>query len=100
MAPILHFQTVERGLARSVVERRSPQAGIPLHLPVESLGSESRATDTPVVLRGRDNIDGPNGNVAAVTPSLKPSVGALAGIITFLSIVILGAGITRIWAIK
>ena len=86
MAPLLRFQTVERGLAHAVVERRSPQAGIsPFWLAdVEVL---SRSAEVPVALEGRD-ASGSTGQ--ATTMNMAPSIKTFIGLMVFVAIFVIG----------
>ncbi|KAI5122208.1 hypothetical protein M0805_002697 [Coniferiporia weirii] len=93
MAPLLRFQTVERGFAH-VAERHSPQAGTSPSLLVES--DVPHRASTPVFLERRDTITGPSGSPVVSIPSLSSSSRALAGVIVFLGIVVLGVAFLKI----
>lgn len=78
MAPIMHFQVPGRGLAHTVVERRSPQAGVPPFWLVD-VDILSRRAKTPVALGSRDTVGSSSGQAAGPTPSLQPSIEAFVG---------------------
>lgn len=89
MAPILRFVTVERGLAQAqVAGRRTPQAG--KFVSSALAGSDAPlGVMTPVVDR-RDTIANPNGGQSDVSVPSLTGTRAIAGIIVFLGIVVLG----------
>ena len=89
MAPHLRFVTVERGLAQAqVAGRRTPQAG-------EYSSTTLAESDSPMgvlapVIDRRDTISNPDGGQSAVSVPSLTGTRALAGIIVFLGIVVLG----------
>ena len=89
MAPLLRFETAERGFARNVVERHSPQAGFDSDRLVES-GAVHSASG-PVLLERRDNTGVPSDAPVSGMPSITESTKALVGITVFLGVVVLGA---------
>lgn len=87
MAPLLRFQIVERGLAQAqVAERRTPQAGD--YVSTTTL-AEPDFLLAPIVDR-RDTIANPDGGQSDVSVPSLTGTRALAGIIVFLGIVVLG----------
>lgn len=92
MAPIMHFQVPGRGLAHAVVERRSPQAGVPPFWLVD-VDILSRRAKTPVALGSRDTVGSSSGQAAGPTPSLQPSIEAFVGLMVFLSIIAIGTSL-------
>ena len=89
MAPLLRFETAERGFARKVVERRSPQAGI-LYIDRLVESDAVHSASDPVSFGRRDIPNTPSGVPVVSIPSLTASTKALVGIIVFLSVVVLG----------
>ncbi|EJD02153.1 uncharacterized protein FOMMEDRAFT_141294 [Fomitiporia mediterranea MF3/22] len=94
MAPLLRFETAERGFVRNVVERHSPQAGLFTDRFVESEAIHNAFA--PVMLERRDTINSPSGEPVVSTPPLTASAKALAGIIVFLGIVVLAVAALRV----
>ena len=86
MAPLVRIQAVERGLARTVVERRSPQAG-DFSFWLADVEALSRRAETTATLWGRDASDSQS---AATTMTLKPSVKAFVGLMVFIAIFAIG----------
>ena len=95
MAPLLRLRTAERGFAPNVVERHSPQAGYYNVRLVESGAVHSASV--PVPLERRDATSNPSNDSTQGTPSLAVSTQAMAGIIVFLGIVIIGLYLHNIY---
>ncbi|KAL5489996.1 FUS1 [Sanghuangporus weigelae] len=94
MAPLLRFETAERGFARNVVERHSPQAGFDPHRLVESGAVHS--VSSPVLLQRRDNTNGSSDTPVVSMPSVTDSTKALVGITVFLGVVVLAVAGLRL----
>ncbi|KAL5529530.1 hypothetical protein ACEPAG_5515 [Sanghuangporus baumii] len=94
MAPLLRFETAERGFARNVVERHSPQAGFDSDRLVESGAVHS--VSNPVLLERRDNTNGSSDMPIVSMPSVTDSTKALVGISVFLGVVVLAVAGLRL----